>query len=318
MRRTTHALFIASLFVTTIASAAVDAPVRRSFNVAAGGTLTIDADVGEVRVNPGGGGVTVEVRRRGSEDQLRDFDVRFDQTGNDVSVRANNNRGSHWFNWGDNLSVQFIVTVPSRYNLRIGTAGGNVQVGDITGDVRIHTSGGDLDLGRINGPVEAHTSGGDIKLTAATGTVDLRSSGGGIRIGEAASSVNARTSGGSIEAGRVGGDLYAHTSGGTITIDDASGAIDAETSGGSIRARFSRQPRADSRLVTSGGGITVSVAGNVAVDLEAHASGGGIDTDIPVTIMGRQSDEHIEGKINGGGPRLVLRSSGGGIRVKRM
>ena len=115
-----------------------------------------------------------------------------------------------------------------------------------------------------------------------------------------------------------GGDLYAHTSGGSITIDEAAGTIDAETSGGSIHARMSQQPRADSRLSTSGGSIILSVAGGVGVDLDAHTSGGDVESDIPITVLGRQSDSELSGKINGGGPRLVLRSSGGGIHVKRM
>lgn len=315
----TRALLIASLFVTALAHAAVDQPLHRTFNVAPGGTLTIDADVGDVRVSSGGNGVTVDVRRHArSEDELRDLDIHFSQSGNDVTVTAKNNHGTRWFSWGFGVNVEFIVTVPSRYNLHLGTAGGDVHISDVAGNVYARTSGGDLDLGRINGPVDARTSGGDVRLDGASGTVDLRTSGGSIRIGDAAGAVQARSSGGSIEARHVGGDLYAHTSGGSITVEDALGAIDADTSGGSIHARFSRQPQADSRLSTSGGGITVSVAGNVALDLDAHSSGGGVETDVPVTILGHQSEESVAGKINGGGPRLVLRSSGGGIHVKRM
>jgi len=130
--------------------------------------------------------------------------------------------------------------------------------------------------------------------------------------------VQAKSSGGSIDVHHVGGDLYARTSGGSIAIDEALGAVDAQTSGGSIRANFARQPRADSRLSTSGGGITISVAPNVAFDVDAHTSGGDVDTDVPVTLLGRQSESSLQGKINGGGPKLVLRSSGGGIRLRKM
>ena len=314
-----RALLFASLFVAAAAQAAVESPLHRTFNAAAGGTLTLETDIGDVRVDSGGSGVTVDVRRRARDDEkMREFTVTFDQAGNDVTVRGKYAHGTHWFNFGDDLSVQFVVTVPSNYNVHLSTSGGDIHVGDLTGEVRAKTSGGDLEVGRINGAVDARTSGGDMKLESATGTVDLRTSGGSIRLGEAASSVQLRTSGGSIDIRRVGGDLYAHTSGGGISIEDAVGAIDAETSGGSIRARFSRQPRGDSRLSTSGGGITVSVAGNIAVDLDAHTSGGDVDTDIPITVLGKQSESTVEGKINGGGPKLVLRSSGGGIHVKKM
>ena len=314
-----RALLIASLLVAGAAHAATESPIHRTFNVAPGGTLTLDTDIGDVRVVPGGSGVTVDVKRRArNDDIMRDFDVTFAQSGNDVTVRGKYARVIRWFNWGDELSAQFVVTVPSTYNIHVTTSGGDVQVGDFAGDVRVKTSGGDLEVGRINGPVDCRTSGGDVKLDSATGAVDLRTSGGGIHLGQASSTVQARSSGGSIEIHRVAGDLYAHTSGGGIVVDDALGAIDGETSGGSIRARFSQQPHADSRLSTSGGSISVSVAGNVAVDVDAHTSGGDVDSDIPITVLGKQSDSSLQGKINGGGPRLVLRSSGGGIHLKKM
>lgn len=56
----------------------------------------------------------------------------------------------------------------------------------------------------------------------------------------------------------------------------------------------------------------------MALDLDAHTSGGDVTTDMPVTILGRQTESTLNGKVNGGGPKLVLRSSGGDIRVRRM
>jgi len=315
MPRSRITLLLALLSLSA-AVAAAEAPLHRTFNVAPGGTLTVDADVGDIQVSPGAGGVTVDVFRRGRDEQ--DLEVTFDQQGNDVLVRARNHRASRWFNWSSNLDVRFVITVPSRYNVQLTTSGGDVRVGDLQGDVRCKTSGGTVHTGRITGPVDAKSSGGDVTVDGATGNVDLRTSGGGIRIGDAGGAIQARTSGGSIEVHHAGADLYARTSGGGIAIDEALGAVDAQTSGGSIRARIAQQPRGDSRLSTSGGSITISVAPAVAVDLDAHTSGGEVDTEVPVTLLGRQSDSSLEGKINGGGPKLVLRSSGGGIRLRKM
>src|SRR5713101_5239043 len=271
---------LVAIFLAASAAYAVEPPVHRTFNVAPGGTLTLETDVGDIRVDPGAGGVTIDVTQR-TRVSNRHLDVTFDQQGNDVTVRAKLEPESHWFNSSD-LDARFVVTVPSRYNVRLKTSGGDLKVGNLQGEVHCKTSGG------------------------------------GIRIGDANGSVQAKTSGGSIEIRRVAGDLYARTSGGGITIDEALGAVDAQTSGGSIRARLAQQPRADSRLSTSGGGITISIAPNVSVDLDAHTSGGDVDTDVPVTLLGRQNDSSLQGKINGGGPKLMLRSSGGSIRVRKL
>jgi hypothetical protein len=327
MRIGRHAAVVfAALIAAGGAQAAIHDTVHRTFNVADGGTLTLEADLGDVTITTGGTGVAVDIARdvranshADADAILRDLDLSFDQQGNDVRVRSKyRDHESHWFHWRTPLQLRYSIRVPSRYNLEVATAGGDLEVGDIVGLVDCRTSGGDVKLGRVNGSVDARTSGGDVTLRASTGPAKLNTSGGSIEIDEAGASVEAKTSGGSIDIRRTGGGVLARTSGGGITIGEAGGAIDAVTSGGSITATFGQQPQGESRLSTSGGGVTVSLAPAVAVDLDAHTSGGGIDSDVPVTVLGEQSESTLVGKINGGGPKLVVRTSGGGIRVKKM
>ncbi len=320
MHRIRIALAAAVLgFLTLSAQAAVDSPVRRTFNVAAGGTLFLDTDVGRVHVMPGAGGVIVSVQRHAwSQKALDRVHLTMTQQGNDVHVRAEVDSMSRWFSWGNDLDMSFDVTVPARYNVELKTSGGSVSVGDLHGFVHARTSGGSMRLAHIDGPVDAHTSGGDVHLDGASGNAVLHTSGGSVTAGDIGGNVELKSSGGSLHAHRVGGTLLARTSGGSITIDEARNTIDAETSGGSIRASIAAQPRGDSRLSTSGGGIIVFLAPAVAVNLDAHTSGGGVQSDLPITVMGKISDDALSGKVNGGGPRLVLHSSGGGIHVRKL
>ena len=306
---------LVALFLIATAAYAVETPTHRTFNVASGGTLTIDTDVGNIRVDTGGSGVTIDVTQRTRVSNRR-LELTFDQQQNDVTVRGKLEPTSRWFNWSDD-EANFVVTVPARYNVNLKTSGGDIRVGNLQGQANVRTSGGGIQLGNVGGQVVAYTSGGDVSLEGSSANVDLNTSGGGIRIGDVNGSVTAKTSGGSIEIRRAAGDLLARTSGGGITIGEADGTVDAQSSGGSIKAQLAHQPRADSRLSTSGGGITVSIAPNVSVDLDAHTSGGDVDTDVPVTLLGRQDDSSLQGKINGGGPKLFLRSSGGNIHIKR-
>lgn len=314
------------LIAISAAQASIDSPIHRTFSVHGGGTLTIDSDLGDIRVTSGGTMVTVDVLRKANtsskekaDDLFRDYRVEFTQAENDVQVTARHTRASSWFHlFGNDLDIQYVVTVPSRYNLKLATSGGDIKVGDLNGDVRCKTSGGDLELGHIGGVIEAKTSGGDLNVAGVRGVATLGTSGGTVKIGDAGASLEVKTSGGSISIDRVGGDLLARTSGGNISIREASGIIDAETSGGSIEAGMSRQPRGDSQLKTSGGGIVLSLASGVALDLDAHTSGGDVQTDVPVTLLGKQSDSTLNGKVNGGGPKVVLRSSGGDIHLRKL
>ena len=315
MLRSSRIAFLIALAATSV-YAATGVPVHRTFNVAPGGTLTIDADVGDIEITSGPGtAVTVDVTQ--SARSNRYMDITAEQQQNDVVVRGKFEDSGRWFR-SSNIEAKFVVSVPSRYSVQLATSGGDIRVADLQGQARVKTSGGGIKLGKIDGPVTAHTSGGDISIAGSRAAVELHTSGGGIEIGDVAGNIQAKTSGGSVEVQHAGSDLYIRSSGGGIEIGEARGAVDAETSGGSIRARLAQQPRSDSRLSTSGGGIVVSLAPNVSVDVDAHTSGGDVETDVPVTLLGRQNESAIEGKINGGGPKLMLRSSGGDIRIRKL
>ena len=296
------------LTVAGSANASISNTIRKGFNVAEGGTLRIDASVGNIQIVSGGTGVAIEIVRdarttsQAKADELfREYDVSVSQSGNDVEIRSKHDRNEwHFFSFGDPIDVQFNVRVPSRYNVDLKTDGGDISVSSVTGTVDARTSGGNIRLATVNGPANVHTSGGDIDVIGTTGPADVR------------------TSGGSITIKRAGAEVKAHTSGGSIRIEEALAAIDASTSGGSIKANFTAQPKGNTRLSTSGGDVSVSVPANVNLDIDAHTSGGGVESELPVTMVGRQSESTLVGKINGGGPQLVLRSSGGGIRVRKM
>lgn len=145
--------------------------------------------------------------------------------------------------------------------------------------------------------------------------IDVDTAGGSIKIQDLNGRVDANTSGGSIKLGRIDGLVDVNTSGGSIKVDEVTGTIRAHTSGGSIKANISKQPTGDSKLTTSGGSIKVYLAEDIAVDLSARTSGGRVKSDFDVN--GETSKRSIRGKINGGGPKLTLKTSGGSVKVMK-
>jgi len=297
--------------------------IRKSFDVAAGGKLTIRADRGSIEVKTAAANkveieVTREPGRGAAADILEKHEVTFTQDGNNVNVDARmKDQKSGWFR-GNNLKVHYAVTVPAKYNVNLKTSGGSVSVKDLEGEARSQTSGGSLKFGQIKGNVYGRTSGGSINVSGATQDVDIETSGGSITVGDTAGNVVAKTSGGSIHVGDVKGSVDAETSGGGIEVNGAAGPVNAHTSGGPIRAAITQQPTGPCTFETSGGGIEVKMASNVAIDLDAQTSGGSVSTEFPVTVQGELKKNHLRSKVNGGGPKVTLGTSGGSIRIKKI
>ena len=155
MRRIRYAALAAVLGLASIsaAHAAIESPIHRSFNVRPGGTITIDADLGDIKVTSGGSNVSVDVIRRAktssqskAEDVFKEFAVSFTPEGDSVRIRAKYDQPTSWFHWNNDLEVRFVVTVPSQYNVDLRTSGGDISVSDLNGQAKVNTSGGDVSM----------------------------------------------------------------------------------------------------------------------------------------------------------------------------
>ncbi len=308
------------LFTSMCSMADYEDTVKKSFNVSNGGLLTIETDRGSIEISTHDKAVVdVElVRKLGSESLVDNVITDMQHEGANVTIQTKVKKSL--LNFSRDIKLKYLVTVPKEYNLDLSTAGGSISVDDLNGKVDVKTSGGSLAFGNINGPVNGKTSGGSIKLQECKGTVMVNTSGGSISIGQVKGDVEAKTSGGSIKIDKASGSVIAKTSGGSIKIEEVMGDIQASTSGGSVTAHITEQPGGDCSLTTSGGSVKIHLSESIKANVDAKTSGGKVITDLPVktTVQGEVKKNHLQGTINGGGPELYLRTSGGNIYINEI
>ncbi len=304
--------------------------ITKTFTVESGGELDVDADQGDIEILTGNQDtveVVVErdvphVTEAGLEKALKRHKVTITQEGKVVRVVATTTKASHglFSSAQPNLDVHIKVTVPRRFDATLNTAGGNIRVTDLNGTVDARTSGGDLNFKQVQGPVEGHTSGGNVRALGCADKLTIQTSGGNIVIKDfTGAAASADTSGGNIDVANCAGRLTVKTSGGNISIDGFAGASAyADTSGGSIQVNLTKAPTGDCWFSTSGGNVTARLPADAALNLHAMTEGGTVDSKLPVTVEGKQKDGTLEGKINGGGPNLALKTSGGNISVLKL
>lgn len=304
-------LLLAVTLATPLAlSAKIVRNVDQTFAVKPGGQLKASTQGGDIVIktsdNP-------EVRIRAkqviqaSTDQEADelltkLALKMEQSGNDVTVEAKYEKrsGGSWFNNWPPVHVSFEVTVPKNYHLNLNTSGGNIEVASVNGNVHARTSGGNLKFARVDGDIDAGTSGGDVELSEGTARAKLTTSGGNIRVD------------------RAGGPTEVSTSGGDIELGSVANLISATTSGGNVRANITGPLTQDTLLSTSGGNVNVKVVKDSGFNLDASTSGGDVRADgLTITIeKGGSGKSRLSGAVNGGGPKLKLRSSGGDVTIR--
>ena len=317
--------------------------MTKTFNVAAGGTLTVDADRGQIEITTvDDDRVTIEVSRTISKKYLHEADeilklhkVEASHEGRNTLLKSRLDLGAVQnvdieglqLDVADEVrqamkqavqrrlrNIRFRVAIPRAYDVNLLTGGGGIAVADLDGNVRCKTSGGSIKMGQVSGTVWAKTSGGCVKLAGCNQPVELRTSGGSITAGNVGGAAIAHTNGGSIRLGSVSGPVSAKTSGGSISITNAEGAVEATTSGGSISTMISKQPKQDCLFSTSGGSVNIVLADSMAFDIDARSRNGRVSADIGNEAV-KSSKRNVDAKMNGGGPKLVARTSAGSVRI---
>jgi DUF4097 and DUF4098 domain-containing protein YvlB len=200
----------------------------------------------------------VEINIYGNKNAKEKMEFSFSYDNNSISVKGERKKG-----WGlfSNMKLKYEIKIPENFNSDISTAGGDIKVGGINGEIRLNTSGGDIWADRISGNLIANTSGGDIKIYSDNASIDARTSGGDI----------------SLEYSGVNKGIELRTSGGDIEIklpNDFNADVQLETSGGDVECDFKLnkvEKYSRSKIIgvinsggqklvakTSGGDITVS------------------------------------------------------------
>lgn len=226
------------------------------------------------------------------------------------------------------------------------TGGDSIEIGTVNGDLRLETGGGRINIANARGKVEATTGGGNIMLVSSAQDATLEAGGGNIDVKQCGGKLKVSTGGGNIELGDISGPVEMETGGGSMRLGWAKGAVRAETGAGRIElnnisaaraqtgagailAKFtsSSGERTDSVLETSAGDIVVYISPDVAMTIRASidlANGHKIMSDfndIRVTSEGGDwpgpKSFTAEGKLNGGGPTLKVRTTTGDIKFLR-
>lgn len=224
------------------------------------------------------------------------------------------------------------------------TGGGSIDVGTVSGDLGLHTGGGSIEVRHANGKVVAETGGGGVVIQAGAQGAIIETGGGSVEVRQCNGKVKVSTGGGSVDLSDISGPAEIETGGGSIRLTSAKGHVHAETGGGGIElygvpsasAETSAggitvklvntgAERNDSDLETGAGDITVYIASDVAINVRASVdmgTGHHITSDFTDLHINSEGDKWAktltaEGKLNGGGPTLKVRTASGDICFRR-
>jgi hypothetical protein len=311
---------MAGLGVALMAALPAAAATRivKQLELAPGGRLIVESDLGNVTVQggaPSGASIVLTADRNDLE---KDYEMTFTAAAGTAHVTIKRRQAVSWFGLWSNPheDATIAVSVPRATAATVRLSGGNITVAALDGETDLRSSGGSIHAHDLSGRLTAKSSGGNVEARAIRGDVVLASSGGEILAADIRGEVDAASSGGGVDIARVSGGVHGRSSGGNVTIRDAGGRVVAGSSGGSVKVGFAPGNAHGGEVQSSGGSVEVRLDPAVGLNLDAASSGGTVTCKLPVTSQGKVSEHRLEGVLKGGGQPLRVRSSGGEVEIR--
>ena len=202
------------------------------------------------------------------------------------------------------------------------TANTSYQIGKVSGRVRILTNGGEIHVASAGAGADLKTYGGDIEIGSVGGDFKALTMAGDVKVGAVSGSATAETSAGDVRIDSVKGALEARTAGGDVVVPSVGGALDVETGGGTVRIGMASRQAAVS-IHNAGGDVLLTLPADFRGELDLEVADASPDEtaircDYPgISIVKRSTRQQATGTLNGGGARVVVKTSSGTIRIRK-
>ncbi len=132
----------------------------------------------------------------------------------------------------------------------------------------------------------------------------------------AGAEVKLETVNGGIEIRNVKGRAEVDTTNGGIRARGLAGAVKASTVNGGIDVDVDSVAASGIEVECTNGGIKLSIPKDAKATVAARVANGGISvSDLPIERSGEISRRRLDGSLNGGGPRIQIDGTNGGITL---
>ena len=216
-------------------------------------------------------------------------------------------------------------------------AGGRIEVLNVNGKIEVEPSSGNTfevraervargaseaaakeALARIE--IVEQASDREVRIeTKVTRTGMFNHGGGEVRYFlkvPAGADLRVRTVNGGISLAGVSGTLKAETTNGGVNGKRLTGSVQAGTTNGGIEIEMDKVAEGGLQLETTNGGIDLRIPKDAPVTISARLTNGRIDaSSLSIQVDGEVSRRRLDGKMNGGGPRISLETTNGGITI---
>ncbi len=282
-----------------------------------------DGDV-EVRASDGDE-VVIDVEYRTEAKGLgvgdsRRFEVRFEQNGNVIRVREENDFSMRFgIRIMNRLVYRYTIKAPPTVTLSFEGDDGDVTIERWRADIACTTDDGRIALTDIAADLTHVTTGdGDVSIDGLSGELRVSSDDGEIRIAHAeCDRIGLSAHDGNVRVDESRGEFEVLTDDGHVRFDAvAASACRIRTEDGDLDLELADAGPIDWDLRTDDGDVRIRVPGELNARFTLESEDGGIDVDLPGADDVHEDAHGVAGRLGAGDGRIRVATESGHIEIR--
>jgi Putative adhesin len=220
------------------------------------------------------------------------------------------------YGWEMNeVSADYLVTVPPDTQMRGGSGSGNVDVNGIAGPASITAGSGNITATAVAGETHAFAGSGNVTLTDTLGRIDATTGSGNIVVHGGKDEIRLRAGSGNIHVDQPGANVTADTGSGNVDVRSATADVRVRTGSGEISLDGNPAPSSYWDVRASSGDVRLHVAPDASFWFYARSSSGDINVGVPSAADESRGKRDYQARIGDGKARVEIGTSSGDISL---
>ncbi len=273
--------------------------LKKEIEVEPGQKLVVEIKAGSDIIIEGWNKNIVDLDAEISGRDADDIEINMSKTSYGVLIKADYKTQRH----SRSTNGEVKIKVPEKFNVKLETMGGKLEVKNVEGDLKGTTMGGSLTLKNLKGDISFSTMGGSVELSDSEVNGKVSTMGGKVLVENVVGDVDASSMGGNVvqrnvkgSKSSIGKEVWIKTMGGEINVDEAMNGASLRTMGGDITVN---QAAEYVKANTMGGDIVIK---EIAGWVDASTMGG----DVEVKVVGTDGKRDIKLSSMGGDMKIYV------------
>jgi DUF4097 and DUF4098 domain-containing protein YvlB len=198
----------------------------------------------------------------------------------------------------------------------IVSRGAAVQVKNLQDSLKLDASHKNVEIEDVSSDVAVESRYATVALTRIKGNVDIRSNSDDISADDIRGSLKLKGTGSEVRVHGISGPLDIQTTLKDVVINDFSDSCTVSSEYADISVSSRNLAKGDIKLQNSNGDVTLYLPKKASFVIDAAAKNGRVESNYSELALSEEKDvRELKTKVNNGGPKLLLETSNGNIRI---